>query len=170
MKKIAQKICTLFIMVMLVTSSLFAQKVIKFKTMDKKSAKVTIPGKLVSSLTPKGGTKNEYYVDFDMKGKQVVISQVLYGEKEYLGNSTYFCKFEDFDKRFLENTPLQVSDTPELKSYSYTLTPKDKFQLKSCDSFTGKERSSEDRNVAIRFSDEKTAKEFLEKLKKNVGI
>ena len=169
MSNVTKKICALSLMIMLATSSLFAQKVFKFKTTDKKSAKVTIPGKLVSTLVNTNQTKQEYYVDFDLKGKQVIISQVLYGEKDYLGNGTYFCKFEEFDKRFLENTQLQESTTG-LKFYSYSLSAKGKFPLKSCNSFTGKETNSEEGNVAIRFADEKTAKEFLEKLKKNVGM
>jgi hypothetical protein len=170
-----KKVISVLTFVTFISTICFAQKVIKFKTTEGKKAKVTIPGKLVTTLTPKDDSGNtEYYVEFDSKNQQVIISMVMYSGKSYMGSDVTYCKYDAFDKRFLSNIPLQEASSNDRlmieKFYSYSLSAKDKFPVKSNNSFTGVESTNETSRVAIRFSDEEVAKAFIIELKQNVGL
>ena len=169
-----KKVIAISIFFSLIVGSCISQNVISFKTDNGKKSKVTIPGKIATTFSEVSGGRAEYYVDFDSKNQQVTISMVAFTDKGYLGSDITYCKYEAFDKMYLKNTQLQEqSAAGQLtieKFYSYTLTAKDKFKLKSCNSFTGVESEGEDKNVVIRFADEETAKAFMKELKQNVGL
>ena len=169
-----KKVIAILISFVLITGNCKAQNVFSFKTEKGKKAKVTIPGKLITTFKEVGGGRAEYYVDFDSKNQQVAISMVAFTDKGYLGSDVTYCKYEAFDKMYLKNTQLQKQSAAGQLTieqfYSYTLTAKDKFKLKSCNSFTGVESESEDEDAVIRFADEEAAKAFMKELKQNVGL
>lgn len=170
-----KKLISLLTFVVIVATSATAQKVIKFKTSDGKKAKVTIPGKLLATLTDKDEAgKTEYYVDFDTTNKQVVIAMVSYSGKAYLGSDVTCCKYDAFDLRFLINIPMQERSTDGTLTidtfYSFSFSAKNKFQVKSCNSITGEESATESGDAVIRFDDKETAQKFINKVKQKVGV
>ncbi len=162
-------------MTFLATNNVFAQKTIKFKDTKNKPAKVVIQGKIITTIKRESGT-DEYYVNFDDKNKQVVMSMVMYSPKStYLGCEAYFCKYEDFHIDFLKNTALAdvyKTDPKEPQSYYYNFSAKNgtKFPIKVYTFLEEKESNSEKDNVTIRFVDKSVAEKFLADLKKKVGI
>lgn len=169
-----KKIIAILFFFALIAGNSIAQNVFSFKTEKGKKAKVSIPGKLITTFNEVSGGRAEYYVDFDSKNQQVTISMVAFTNKGYLGSDVTYCKYEAFDKMYLKNTPLQKQSAAGQLTieqfYSYTLTAKDKFKLISCNSLTGIESEGEDDDAVIRFADEETAKAFMKELKQQVGI
>jgi hypothetical protein len=162
-------------LLLLAANFMYAQsKAIKFKTDKNKSEKIIITGKLISTFTAKEGDNTEYYVDFDDKNNQVIISLVAYTEKGFLGSDVSFCKYSNFDKMYLKNTQLQELNTVEQltidKIYSYTLSSSSKFDTKSCQSFNGEISEDKKEDVVIRFTDKDVANNFMEELKKKVAL